>query len=130
MSSIFESNFFTHMNDILEPQVQTPVNITPSAIKQLWIIRKEQNVPEEYGVRIGVKGGGCSGFSYVLGFDFQKDSDTVFTLDNMKVFMEKSHGIYLLGMDIDWVEGLENRGFSFTNPNATSTCGCGTSFSA
>ena len=81
-------------------------------------------------MRVGVKGGGCSGFSYVLGFDTQKDKDDVYEIAGMKVLMEKSHGIYLIGMEIDWHEGLNNRGFTFSNPNAQETCGCGTSFSA
>ena len=77
-----------------------------------------------------MKGGGCSGFSYILGFDTQKESDQQFEIHGMKVLMDKSHGIYLIGMEVDWVDGLNNRGFSFNNPNAKSTCGCGTSFSA
>ncbi len=97
---------------------------------QLKRIMEEQKVPENYGLRVGVKGGGCSGFSYILGFDERKDADQEFEVDGMTIFMEKAHGIYLLGMEIDWVEGLNNRGFTFSNPNATDTCGCGTSFSA
>jgi len=107
-----------------------PISLTEGALKQLRRIMKEQNVADEYGLRIGVKGGGCSGFSYILGFDVQKEKDEVHEISGLKVFMEKSHGIYLLGMEIDWVEGLNNRGFSFNNPNASSSCGCGTSFSA
>ncbi len=107
-----------------------PVTLTVGAINQLLRIKNEQNVPADYGLRVGVKGGGCSGFSYVLGFDVPKDNDEVFEIEGIKVLMQKSHAIYLLGMEIDWVEGLNNRGFSFNNPNASSTCGCGTSFSA
>lgn len=107
-----------------------PVKLTPGALKQLKRIMQEQNVSEEYGLRIGVKGGGCSGFTYILGFDIMKSKDQVFELEDMKVFMEKSHGMYLMGMEIDWVDGLNNRGFTFNNPNATESCGCGTSFSA
>ncbi len=108
----------------------TPINLTAGAVKQLLRIRNEQNVPEDHGLRVGVKGGGCSGFSYILGFDLQKDNDEVHEIAGLKVFMQKSHGIYLLGMEIDWLEGLNNRGFTFNNPNATESCGCGTSFSA
>ncbi|HMG15169.1 MAG TPA: iron-sulfur cluster assembly accessory protein [Saprospiraceae bacterium] len=118
------------MSEVLEKVTTNPVIITPTAIQQLWKIRDDQKVPAEYGLRVGVKGGGCSGFSYLLGFDVQKENDQSFEIEGMKILMEKSHGIYLLGMQIDWLDGLENRGFSFTNPNATSTCGCGTSFSA
>ena len=110
--------------------VKKPVHLTEGAVNQLKRIYSEQNLGGEHGLRIGVKGGGCSGFSYVLGFDVQKDKDDVYEIDGMKVFMEKAHSIYLLGMEIDWVDGLNNRGFTFKNPNATDTCGCGTSFSA
>ena len=111
-------------------EVQAPIKITETALKQLKRIRNEQNVSEEYGLRVGVKGGGCSGFSYVLGFDVRKEKDQVFVLEGMPMFLEKAHAIYLLGMEIDWHEGLNNRGFVFNNPNAKDTCGCGTSFSA
>lgn len=107
-----------------------PVTLTEGAVKQLNRIKQDQNVPDDYGLRVGVKGGGCSGFSYVLGFDQPKENDETFEIEGLRVLMQKSHAIYLLGMEIDWVEGLNNRGFSFNNPNASSTCGCGTSFSA
>lgn len=107
-----------------------PINLTDGAVKQLKAIAAEQNIPEQYGLRVGVKGGGCSGFSYVLGFDEPKEGDEVHNINGFKVLMQKSHAIYLLGMEIDFVEGLNNRGFSFSNPNAKDTCGCGTSFSA
>lgn len=107
-----------------------PVQITETAMAQLKNIKTKQHIPDDHGLRIGVKGGGCAGFSYILGFDKPKENDQVFEHDGLRVFMEKSHGIYLLGMEIDWVEGLNNRGFSFNNPNASDTCGCGTSFSA
>jgi iron-sulfur cluster assembly protein len=109
---------------------QQPVILTQGAVNQLKSIMSEQGISSQYGLRIGVKGGGCSGFSYVLGFDEQKEVDEVFEISGMKVLMEKSHAIYLLGMEIDFVEGLNNRGFSFSNPNAKESCGCGTSFSA
>lgn len=107
-----------------------PVTLTEGAITQLKRIREEQSIPEDHGLRIGVKGGGCSGFTYILGFDKKTEADDEFEMDGIRVFMQKSHSMYLLGMQIDWVEGLNNRGFSFDNPNASSTCGCGTSFSA
>ena len=108
----------------------TPILLSDSAVTQLKRIMGEQNVPEEYGLRVGVKGGGCSGFSYILGFDVQKEKDQQFEVKGLKVLMEKSHSMYLLGMEIDWLEGLNNRGFTFSNPNADESCGCGSSFSA
>lgn len=107
-----------------------PISITPSALVQLRKIKSEQKLSDDHGLRVGVKGGGCSGFTYVLGFDEAKENDEIFQLEDMKILMEKGHGLYLLGMQIDWEDGLNNRGFSFNNPNATDTCGCGTSFSA
>lgn len=104
--------------------------LTDGAVRQLRRIMEEQQISAEHGLRVGVRGGGCSGFSYELGFDLPKENDQVFEINGMKVFMQKSHGIYLMGMEIDWLEGLENRGFAFNNPNAKDTCGCGTSFSA
>ena len=107
-----------------------PISITETALAQLRAIREQQNIPGTYGLRVGVKGGGCSGFSYILGFDEAKPDDQTFALGDVKVLMNRGHGLYLLGMEIDWVEGLDNRGFSFNNPNAKESCGCGTSFSA
>jgi len=117
------------MSDIKETLTQ-PITLTDGAVKQLKVIREQQGLDPEHGLRVGVKGGGCSGFSYILGFDKQSEKDDVFEINGMKVLMEKSHAIYLLGIEIDWLNGLNNRGFSFNNPNASDTCGCGTSFSA
>ncbi len=109
-----------------------PVSLTDGAVRQLNAIFEQQNIPADHGLRIGVKGGGCAGFSYILGFDHQTENDQIFEVNGLRVFMQKAHAIYLLGMEIDWVEGLDNRGFSFNNPNAKTNCGCGcgTSFSA
>ncbi len=107
-----------------------PISLSDGAVVQLKRLIEEKNVPEHYGLRIGVKGGGCSGFSYLLGFDEKTDKDEVFEINGITVYMEKAHGIYLIGMEVDWVEGLNNRGFTFNNPNATESCGCGTSFNA
>ena len=108
-----------------------PIEITETALKELHRIKTSQDdITDRHGLRVGVKGGGCSGFTYILGFDVQKEDDEVYELDGLRVLMNKAHGLYLMGMQIDWVDGLNNRGFSFNNPNATDTCGCGTSFSA
>ena len=118
------------MSEVKEKLSVAPIQLTEGAMKALRNIRKDQEVPGNYGLRVGVKGGGCSGFSYILGFDQQKDDDNLYQIDGLKVVMNKAHGIYLLGMEIDYVDGLNNRGFVFNNPNAEDTCGCGTSFSA
>ncbi len=119
------------MNTVLENTTATaPVAITDSAVEQLHQIRVQENIPADYFLRVGVKGGGCSGFTYVLGFDQVQDNDDHFEINGLPVVMNKAHAIYLLGMEVDFVNGLDNRGFTFNNPNATSTCGCGTSFAA
>ena len=87
-------------------------------------------MPDDFRLRVGVRGGGCSGMSYVLGFDRIRDHDIEFSVDGIDVFMDKRHGLYLLGTTLDYKDGLESRGFSFENPNATAKCGCGSSFSA
>ena len=107
-----------------------PITLTEGALKELATIRKEQNIPEDHHLRVAVEGGGCSGFKYILGFDTFQEGDELHDLGDVKVLMQKAHAIYLLGMEIDWFEGLKNRGFVFNNPNAEETCGCGSSFSA
>ena len=118
------------MSEVKESTSLAPIKLTEGALRELKRIKTEQGIPDDHGLRIGVKGGGCAGFSYILGFDLPKENDQVHEIEGLKVFMQKAHGIYLIGMEIDWVDGLNNRGFSFNNPNADDTCGCGTSFSA
>jgi iron-sulfur cluster assembly protein len=124
-----ESKSNCRMSTITNKDTQ-PITLTEGAVKELNRIRTDQGIPEEFGLRVGVKGGGCSGFSYILGFDEQKDNDETYQIKGIKVLMQKSHAIYLIGMEIDWQDGLNNRGFAFNNPNADDTCGCGSSFSA
>ena len=106
-----------------------PVSFTEGAKKELRKLREQQELGEDFGVRIGVEGGGCSGMNYVLGFDQKKDGDQEFEVDGIKIYMHKAHGLYLPGIEIEFQDGLNARGFTFNNPNAKSTCGCGTSFS-
>ncbi len=105
-----------------------PVSFTEGAKKELRKLRQQQELGDDFGVRVGVEGGGCSGMNYVLGFDQKKDGDQEFEVDGIKIFMHKAHGLYLAGMEIEFQDGLNARGFTFNNPNAKSTCGCGTSF--
>jgi len=106
-----------------------PVTFTEGAVKELYKLKDQQELGDDFGLRIGVEGGGCSGMSYVLGFDHKKDGDQEYDIDGIRVFMHKAHGMYLAGMQINFQDGLNARGFTFNNPNAASTCGCGTSFS-
>lgn len=108
----------------------SPIQLTPRALEEVKKILTEKNVSPEYGLRVGVQGGGCSGLSYLLGFDKKKDADEVYEQDGVKIVMDKKHAMYVLGMQIDFQDGLNARGFIFENPNAKSTCGCGSSFSA
>ena len=111
-------------------QKTAPISLTPRAIEEVKIIMQDKSVPAEYGRRIGVQGGGCSGMSYLLGFDKKKESDEVFEIGGVEVIMDKKHGMYVMGMEVDFQDGLNARGFVFNNPQAKSTCGCGSSFSA
>ncbi|MBS1532713.1 MAG: iron-sulfur cluster assembly accessory protein [Bacteroidetes bacterium] len=106
-----------------------PVSFTEGAVKELRKLREQQEIGEDFGLRVGVEGGGCSGMSYVLGFDQKKDGDQEYDIEGIRVFMHKAHGLYLVGMVVDFQDGLNARGFTFNNPNASSTCGCGSSFS-
>lgn len=107
-----------------------PVTFTEGAIKELLKLIDQQEIKENFGLRVGVEGGGCSGLNYLLGFDQLKEDDAEYLISGIKVFMNPAHGLYLAGMQIDFQTGLNSRGFTFNNPNATSTCGCGTSFSS
>lgn len=109
---------------------ETPIKISPKAVEEIGRILKTKNVPEEYFLRVGVRGGGCSGMSYILGFDKKREYDLEFVIDGVTVVMDKRQGLYLMGMVIDYHDGLSARGFTFENPNATTTCGCGSSFAA
>ncbi len=105
-------------------------------IKKVYTAENIQNntaeipgqAPFTRGVQADMYRGGCSGLSYVLGFDAQKESDQEYFFEGIHFIMEKAHEMYLYGMEIDWQNGLNNRGFTFKNPNASTTCGCGSSF--
>lgn len=116
------------MSNAVETAI-APVTFTTGAVNEIHKLRDQQELGDEFGLRIGVEGGGCAGMNYILGFDQKKDGDNEYEIDGVKVYMHKAHGLYLVGMQIDFQDGLNARGFTFNNPNAASTCGCGTSFS-
>ncbi|MDI9337113.1 MAG: iron-sulfur cluster assembly accessory protein [Alphaproteobacteria bacterium] len=97
-------------------------------IKRLNSLEIMANPLNDKVLRIGVKGGGCSGMTYILEFDQTTPSDEIFNTQDITYCIDKTHKLYLIGMTIDWENGLQNRGFTFKNPNASKTCGCGTSF--
>ena len=108
--------------------ITNPVTFTTSAINEITRLMKEDGFDTNTIPRVGVKGGGCSGLSYVLEFDTITPNDVHYEWEGIPFIMNRAHELYLAGMQIDWQEGLNNRGFTFSNPNASSTCGCGTSF--
>jgi iron-sulfur cluster assembly accessory protein len=111
------------------PEVKkAPITLTPNATTKVKEIMAQQN-PVPAGLRVGVVGGGCSGFSYSMQFENSAGMmDKVFNFDGLKVFVDATSVMYLNGCIVDYVESLEGAGFKFENPNVKSTCGCGSSF--
>jgi iron-sulfur cluster assembly protein len=108
---------------------EAEINITEKAVKEVRKIMEENRIPENFGLRVGVKGGGCSGLTYTLNFDENsKEGDTIIEQHNVKLFVDGKSLFYLSGTELDFSDGLNGRGFIFNNPNASKTCGCGESF--
>jgi iron-sulfur cluster assembly protein len=112
----------------METILTTPVTLTVGAIFEIRKLMTAEGFDTTQKLRVGVKGGGCSGMTYILGFDHSNENDGSFEIDGISCIMDKAHEMYLYGMQVDWQDGLNNRGFTFKNPNASTTCGCGTSF--
>ncbi len=112
----------------METTVEAPITLTARAVAEIKRLMAADGFDNAKTLRIGVKGGGCSGMTYILGFDEKQAADELFETSGLTYIMNPGHGIYLLGMEVDWEDGLNARGFSFSNPNASKTCGCGTSF--
>jgi len=107
------------------------LGLSEAAVKHVKELKRQQSLPETVFLRMGVRGGGCSGMSYVLEFDSDKGlHDKEFDIDGVKVVVDKKSYIYLNGTTLDYVTQGLTGGFTFVNPNAKSSCGCGTSFSA
>ncbi|MDZ7806227.1 MAG: iron-sulfur cluster assembly accessory protein [Gracilimonas sp.] len=105
-----------------------PVVLTERAALQIQKIKQEEGLESNLYLRVAVDGGGCSGLSYKLGLDHRTDEDKVFESHGVEIIVAPKHLMYLEGMQIDYPDGLDARGFTFDNPNATENCGCGTSF--
>ncbi|MSR78314.1 MAG: iron-sulfur cluster assembly accessory protein [Candidatus Omnitrophica bacterium] len=104
------------------------INLTPEAAEEVSrMIQKEKR--EGIGLRLGVKGGGCSGLFYAMDFGAPKEGDQVFEFGTLKVFVDPKSYLYLQGTTLDYVDTLQDKGFKFRNPQANKTCGCGESFS-
>ena len=109
---------------------ETPVVLSDRAAAEIRNIVDNQDLPDGFALRVGVRGGGCSGMSYLLGFDREREHDITFEVSGIRILMDRRHGLYLMGTTIDYQDGLNARGFTFDNPNATTTCGCGSSFTS
>jgi iron-sulfur cluster assembly protein len=118
------------MIDTIETnQVTMPVVFTEKAINEIKRLLNSDQTQPGMMLRVGVKGGGCAGMTYILAFDKVEANDSHFEYEGVPMIMNKAHAMYLIGMKVDYEDGLNSRGFVFVNPNAKSTCGCGTSFS-
>lgn len=122
-----DDSFIDYIKNL--PEKQDSISFSESAIKEIKKIIKESNYENHY-LRVGVSGGGCSGFNYELNFDEKfNDTDFLLKIKDFKVIVDRKSIIYLNGCNIDFVEDISKRGFIFNNPNATKTCGCNKSFS-
>ena len=116
--------------DVMQkPILNEEIVLTPKAAAQVLKVKSENSIPETHALRIGVKGGGCSGFTYVLGFDeHPKENDKIMESEGIRVYIDPKSLFYLSGTVLDFSDGLNGKGFVFNNPQATHTCGCGNSF--
>ena len=106
------------------------ITVSDKAKERILELNKEEGRMEQENIRVSVKGGGCSGLMYELGFDAQLvDSDHVFEDKGVKILVDKKSLLYLVGTTLEFSDGLNGKGFQFVNPNASRTCGCGESFS-
>ena len=107
------------------------IQVTPNAAKKVRFFAEKQGLGDQFGLKVAVKGGGCSGLMYTLGIEKEASADDKIIEDQgIQVFIPKRSYIFLAGTVLDFSDGLNGKGFVFANPNATSTCGCGNSFSA
>jgi iron-sulfur cluster assembly protein len=114
---------------IKPPVLNEEIALTPKAAAQVRKIKGENNIPELHALRLGVKGGGCSGLSYVLGFDEKPgEKDKIIQSEGVKIYIDEKSLFYLSGTVLDFSDGLNGKGFVFNNPQATKSCGCGQSF--
>src|SRR5258708_30410869 len=109
--------------------IDDEIVLTEKARNEIAKIMTANSIPDTFGLRVGVKGGGCSGLSYSLGFDKEaRETDKIVTKDGVRIFVDPKSLFYLSGTQLDYTDGLNGKGFVFNNPNATKSCGCGSSF--
>jgi iron-sulfur cluster assembly protein len=105
------------------------LTITENAVNKIKSIYSEANMNDDVELRLGIKGGGCSGFSYVMDFENNpSENDQHFVLNDVKIVIDSKSLVYLAGTEVDYTDGFNGSGFVFKNPNATRSCGCGSSF--
>jgi iron-sulfur cluster assembly protein len=106
------------------------ITVSENALAHVRRLKTQQNLGDDFGLRVSVKGGGCSGLSYGLDFDNEeKKGDQIFEDKGVKLFVDMKSFLYLAGTELDFSDGLNGKGFHFVNPNAARSCGCGESFS-
>jgi iron-sulfur cluster assembly accessory protein len=119
----------THAHETESPIApESLVNLTALAATKVMEIRDAEAIEPDMGLRLRVVGGGCAGFSYDLYFDGKTEVDREMQIHGVRVIVDEMSLMYLIGTEIDYVEGLQGAGFKFNNPNVKSTCGCGSSF--
>ena len=109
---------------------QSPITLTDKAVQMVKITREQEGIEADYGLRVAVRGGGCSGMEYALDFEREpRENDFVISYEGLEVYVDGISARYLQGTEIDYILGSTGAGFKFNNPNATGSCGCGSSFS-
>ena len=114
---------------VADDQPSGTLHLTPKAVRMIKLTREDEGLDDTFGLRVAVRGGGCSGFEYALDFENQsRDNDEILQFDDLQVFVDPISSRYLAGTTIDYSLGVQGTGFKFENPRAVGTCGCGTSF--
>ena len=127
MENIEQTTSSQDFNEL--PQEEHPVTLTPKAVEMVKITRDQEGIEPSHGLRIAVRGGGCSGFEYALDFESEtRDNDWVYEQSGLTIYIDAVSARYLQGTNIDYVLGSAGAGFKFNNPQARGTCGCGSSF--
>jgi iron-sulfur cluster assembly protein len=117
------------MTQTVPQMIEDDIVLTERAAQEVFSIKEKNNIPATHSLRLGVKGGGCSGLSYVLAFDdVVKEKDLILEKHGVRIVVDQKSMFYLSGTTLDFSDGLNGRGFVFNNPQAAKTCGCGSSF--
>jgi len=109
--------------------MELDINLSKKAVSEIKYLLKLKELDSSFGVRVGVRGGGCSGYTYTLEFGRKSNSDIQMIKDGVMIFTDPKSVLYLNGTTLNYTDGLQGKGFHFNNPSATQTCGCGESFS-